>query len=92
MDDRSSEPTHDLGPVYMRLREGLMERLGDVDTQTLISVISLRPGEAPRLPDRDVFEEWPDSFSRDHWYKTWAKSQALVGRPPEAGVDEIEIE
>jgi hypothetical protein len=90
MDDRSRE-SHDLGPAYMRLREGLMERLGDVNTQTLISVVSLRPGEAPRLPDREVFDEWPDSFSRDTWYKTWAKSEALMGHPPEDGL-EIEIE
>jgi hypothetical protein len=75
------------GPVYEQLREGLMKRIGNVDSQVLISVASLDPA---RLSGKIVgrqkqfFSDWPDTYNRDTWYKTWAKAENFASLPPEA--------
>jgi len=71
------------GRAYAKLREQLMHRLGDVDAQILVSIVSLRPGKAPRGGAKDFFSDWPDSYNRDSWYKTWGKGGGIAEVPSE---------
>ena len=74
----------EFGPLYERLRAGLMERLGEVDSQVLVSIVSQHPdGIARKRPE--FFSDWPDSYNRNTWYKTWAKAENLGMPPPELG-------
>lgn len=70
--------------IYQQLRERLMEQLRDVDANILITVVSQHGGRVPRVPPQ-FFSDWPDTYNRGTWYKTWAKAElpeALPERTP----------
>jgi len=74
-----------LPKAYKAMRKDLMKTLQGVDTNILISVVQQpqRPGDA------DFFSDWPDTYNRDSWYKTWAKAEAftpqLASKAPKKG-------
>lgn len=60
------------GKAYQGLRKDLMKRLKGVDATILVQVIKLGKGGGT-----DFFSDWPDTYNRDTWYKTWAKAEAV---------------
>ncbi|BBY66860.1 hypothetical protein [Mycolicibacterium helvum] len=66
-DAKHRNDDEDLGPAYRQLREQLMKRLAGTDAAILINVVhEHQPDAAERL-----VSDWPDSFNRNSWYKTW---------------------
>lgn len=62
------------GELYEKLRAELMERLNGVDANVLIQVVSQGAGAIPAVPPQ-FFSDWPDTYNRETWYKTWAKAE-----------------
>lgn len=83
MKEREGHDESEFGTLYQDLRDKLMERIEGIDGDILISVVSQRPGHAPDTP-RQYFSDWPDTYNRDTWYKTWAKGEFAGRVPPEA--------
>jgi hypothetical protein len=59
---------------YVKLRKQLMKRLKGLDANILVSVVRQGEGRIRGLP-ADFFSDWPDTYNRDSWYKTWAKAE-----------------
>jgi hypothetical protein len=72
--ERSAAVSKELAVV---LREKLEEKLGTLPNDVLIEFGS-GPKEISDLAVLKVKTDWPDSFGRNSWYKTWAKSGADI--------------
>jgi len=68
---RVSESPEPFGETYRKMRQQIMERIRGIDANVLISVVSQHSALMPP----QFFSDWPDTFNRDTWYKTWGKAE-----------------
>ena len=61
------------GKSYANMRSALMKQLKGVDANILVSVV--KQGEGRLADTADFFSDWPDSYNRGTWYKTWGKAE-----------------
>jgi len=67
--------------ISAKMRQHLEDKIG-VLTDDLIIEFGGGPKSILDLKANRVGTDWPDSFDRNTWYKTWAKSGGDY-RPPE---------
>lgn len=58
----------------IQLRKQLMKRLKGLDANILVSVVRQGERGVKSFPV-DFYSDWPDTYNRDSWYKTWAKAE-----------------
>jgi len=71
----NQDPHKMAAEISEHVRKTLQERIGDLPDDILIEF-----GGGPRnvadIIKGEIRTDWPDSFDRNTWYKTWAKSGA----------------
>jgi hypothetical protein len=82
----SEEKKHLIHKMMPALTKEIRERI-DAKIENLPDDILIEFGGGPKsvenIIDGRIQTDWPDSFDRNSWYKTWAKSGAENSLPSE---------
>lgn len=75
MKEESKDQTPKFSGISKEIRERLESKLGKLPSDVLIE-FGAGPVDLNAIQDGKIKTDWPDSFDRNSWYKTWAKGGA----------------